>query len=50
MKSFYQDAEMEVVAFEAEDIICTSNSGGLINGGIGSGDSADFSDLFPGLG
>ncbi len=52
MKNFYQDAEMEVVAFDAEDVISTSggNSGGLVNGGVGSGDSADFGDLFPGLG
>lgn len=47
MKHLYQEAEIEVVAFEAEDVICTS--GGLVNGGTGSGDSADFDDLFPGL-
>ena len=51
MKHLYQEAEIEVVAFEAEDVICTSGgtSGGLINGGTGSGDEADFGDLFPGL-
>lgn len=49
MKHLYQDAEMEVVVFETEDVISTSN-GGLNNGGSGSGDSSDFGDLFPGLG
>ncbi|MBQ7344977.1 MAG: hypothetical protein IJW45_02815 [Oscillospiraceae bacterium] len=48
MKQFYEIAEMEIVAFEVEDVITTSG-GGLINGGVGSGDSSDFSDLFPGL-
>ena len=48
MKHNYEIAEMEIVSFEAEDVITTSG-GGLINGGIGSGDSGDFSELFPGL-
>ena len=52
MKTFYQDPEMDVIAFAAEDVITTSgDSGGLTNGGIydGNGDSGDFGDLFPGL-
>ena len=64
MKAFYENAELEIVEFEVEDVITTSyftttgttmptTSGGLINGGIGgdvgSGDSGKFEDLFPGL-
>ena len=49
MKQFYESAEMEVVVFENEDVITTSG-GGLINGGVGSGDVGKFEDLFPGLG
>ena len=37
----YEIAEMEVVAFETEDVIATSK-GGLINGGEGSGDSSPW--------
>lgn len=48
MKQLYELAEMEVVHFEVEDIITTSG-GGLINGGVGSGDEGSFEDLFPGL-
>ena len=48
MKQMYELAEMEVVHFEIEDIITTSG-GGLINGGVGSGDVGQFDDLFPGL-
>ena len=47
MKQMYELAQMEVVHFEVEDIITTS--GGLINGGVGSGDIGQFDDLFPGL-
>lgn len=51
MKMQYIGAEMEIVLFESEDIIATSSptSNGLINGGVGSGDSGKFEDLFPGL-
>jgi len=56
MKMNYINAEMEIVLFEKEDVIATSGpitssptSNGLINGGIGSGDSGKFDDLFPGL-
>lgn len=40
MKNFYEIPEMEIVAFEAEDVIATSGLGGLLgsedtfNGGI----------------
>lgn len=47
MKLMYEVPEMEIVLFETEDVISTS--GGLIDGGVGSGDSGDFKDLFPGL-
>lgn len=47
MKQMYELAQMEIVAFETEDVITTS--GGLINGGVGTGDSGKFEDLFPGL-
>ena len=51
MKMNYVDAEMEIILFENEDVIATSGptSGGLINGGVGSGDSDSFENLFPGL-
>lgn len=49
MKQFYEVAEMDVVLFENEDVIATSEHSGLINGGVGSGDSGKFEDLFPGL-
>lgn len=62
MKMKYGNAKMDVVLFAAEDIIATSMidstvpstdssdpTGGLINGGVGTGDSADFEDMFPGL-
>ena len=49
----YINAEMEVVFFEDLDVIATSNAsdfnGGLVNGGIGTGDSGKFEDLFPNL-
>ena len=51
----YINAEMEIVFFEDLDVITTSNAeeitstGGLINGGIGEGDSGKFEDLFPNL-
>ena len=46
MKMFYEIPELEIVAFEAEDIITTS--GGMTNAGTGDwgdGGYADFSDL-----
>lgn len=49
MKQMYEVAEMEVVLFEAEDIITTSASGGLTDGGVSSGESGSFNDLFPSL-
>ena len=39
MKTIYEIAEMEIVAFEAEDVIATSGLGGLIgedNEGMGT--------------
>ena len=51
----YMNAEMEIVLFENLDVIATSSptdvtsTGGLINGGIGEGDSGKFEDLFPNL-
>lgn len=45
----YINAEMEVVFFEDLDVIATSDTGGLVNGGIGDGDSGKFEDLFPNL-
>lgn len=52
MKIFYEAPEMEISRFETEDVITTSSTvstGGLTNGGVGSGDSGKFEDLFPGL-
>ena len=51
MKMSYVNAEMEIVLFDNEDVIATSSptSNGLITGGVGSGDSGRFEDLFPGL-
>lgn len=52
MKMFYQDPELEVVLFAAEDVIATSGTGtggGMIDGGVGDGDSSNFEDLFPDL-
>lgn len=51
----YINAEMDIVLFENVDVIATSDStdvtstGGLVNGGIGEGDSGKFEDLFPNL-
>lgn len=48
----YISAEMEIVFFEDLDVIATSEptfNGGLVNGGIGEGDSGKFEDLFPNL-
>lgn len=45
----YINADMEVVFFENLDVIATSDTGGLTNGGIGEGDSGSFGDLFPDL-
>ncbi len=36
------EAELEIIAFDAEDVITTS----LTDGGEGSGDEGDFGDLF----
>lgn len=30
MKTFYENAQMEIVAFESEDVIATSGLGGLL--------------------
>lgn len=65
MKLKYGIPKMDVVPFAAEDIIVasmvdptvpstnptdpTDPTGGLTNGGTGTGDSADFKDMFPGL-
>lgn len=62
MKLKYGIAKMEIVPFAAEDVIAaslmdptipsteaTEPTSGLTNGGTGSGGSADFSDMFPGL-
>lgn len=46
MKTFYQNPDMEIVKFIAADVISTSTSGGMTDGGEGSGDEADFGDLF----
>lgn len=45
----YEAPEMDVVLFDAEDVITTS---GLSLGGedIGQSGSSDFEDLFPGWG
>lgn len=45
MKKIYEAPAMEVYCFETEDIVTTS--GGLINGGAGSGNDYDWGDLFP---
>lgn len=41
MKLMYEVPEMDVVTFEAEDVIATSG-GGLNYGGEGSGESSDW--------
>lgn len=48
MKMFYENPEMDVVLFAAEDVITTSGStgGGLIDGGEGDGPSIDWDDIF----
>jgi hypothetical protein len=38
----YMEAELDIIAFDAEDVITTS----LTDGGEGSGDEGDFGDLF----
>jgi len=38
----YIEAELDIIAFDAEDVITTS----LTDGGEGSGDEGDFGDLF----
>ena len=38
----YIEAKLDIIAFDAEDVITTS----LTNGGEGNGDEGDFGDLF----
>jgi len=38
----YIEAELDIIAFDAEDVITTS----LTDGGEGSGNEDDFGDLF----
>ena len=38
----YIEAELDIIAFDAEDVITTS----LTNGGEGNGDEGDLGDLF----
>ena len=38
----YIKAELDIIAFDAEDVITDS----LTNGGEGGGDEGDFGDLF----
>ena len=38
----YIEAEMDIISFDAEDVITTS----LSDGGEGSGDEGDFGELF----
>ena len=38
----YIEAKLDIIAFDAEDVITTS----LTNAGEGSGDEGDFGDLF----
>lgn len=49
----YINADMEIVFFEDLDVIATSDettfNGGLVDGGVGEGDSGKFDDLFPNL-
>ncbi len=51
MKMVYGAPEMEIVLFEAEDVISTSATGGLSFGGVlddpSKGDRVDWEDLFP---
>jgi hypothetical protein len=49
MKMFYESPKMSISHFETEDVITTSSSGGLTNGGAGDGGSTSVEDLFPGL-
>lgn len=45
----YLNPEVDVIEFQAEDVITTSFGGGLTDGGYdnGSSDSTDVDDLFP---
>jgi F420-0:gamma-glutamyl ligase len=46
----FLNPEAEVVKFEAEDVITTSNpGGGLVDGGVdnGNSDNEDVDNLFP---
>lgn len=45
----FLNPEAEVIKFEAEDVITTSNGGGLVDGGVddGKSDSEDVDKLFP---
>ena len=38
----YIEAKLDIIAFEAEDVITTS----LVDGGEGTGDEGNFGDLF----
>lgn len=49
MKMHYESPEMEISRFATEDVITTSTTGGLTNGGTGTGGSTSFGDLFPEL-
>ena len=45
----FLNPEVDVIKFESEDVITTSNGGGLIDGGTleeGGGPSIDVDDLF----
>jgi len=42
-KKIYTSPEIEIVVLEKEDVITAS--GGLINGGSGSGDGGNWGDL-----
>ena len=40
----YIEAKLDIIAFDAEDVITTSPS--LTDGGEGTGDEGDFGELF----
>ena len=48
-KTEFLNPEVEVIKFEAEDVITSSSGGGLFDGGYdnGSSDETDVDDLFP---
>ena len=49
MRKLYENPEMEILKFEAEDVFTTSGNFGLTDEGTGSGDTGAFKDLFPNL-